>query len=280
MFQLLQSSQVKPRWEDVALKSTDVKTLWRMWSQLSIRDGLLKRRFESADIDVLEFREGFLSVAHGGMVGGQLGRTKTAAIYNSVACKLADMVLRYGCLFQFETVRTFNLVHNTIEVQLLNAATRNVVYSSPRVERQGHDIDRSMNIMVFGVAENKDVRVWRCIVDRALHFVAGCAVDVKDMLRVGRLVEGKTRPIVVKLRTAWDQRLILAESRKLKDFEERIFFSADEPIEERRKKMLGRIKARAQSNGQVALVVDGVLSVDGKPVFSLNEGKLIQDGSH
>ena len=110
VLQLLQSSQVKPRWEDVALKSTDVKTLWRMWSQLSIRDGLLKRRFESADIDVLEFREGFLSVAHGGMVGGQFGRTKTAAIYNSVACILADMVLRYGCLFQFETVRTLCII--------------------------------------------------------------------------------------------------------------------------------------------------------------------------
>jgi len=194
----------------------------------------------------------------------------------SVSCDLQQQL----CAFNDAIGARLDHLNSVCTKLAENAATRNVVHSSPRVERQGHDIDRSMNIMVFGVAENKDVRVWRCTVDRALQFVAGCAVDVKDMLRVGRFVDGKTRPIVVKLRTAWDQRLILAESRKLKDFEERIFFSADEPIEERRKKMLGRIKARAQSKGQVALVVDGVLSVDGKPVFSLNEGKLIQDGSH
>jgi hypothetical protein len=108
-----------------------------------------------------------------------------------------------------------------------NAVTRNVVYTSPRVERQSPIIDRSMNVMVFGVAENRDVRVWRHTVDRALSFVAGCAVDVKDMLRVGRYAEGKTRPIIVKLRTTWDRRIILAECGKLKNFEERVFFSAD-----------------------------------------------------
>jgi hypothetical protein len=119
-----------------------------------------------------------------------------------------------------------------------NAKPRNVVYTSPREERKSHDVDRSMNVMVFGVAENKDVRVWRRVVDRALQFVVGHVVDVKDMLRVGRYTDGKIRPIIVKLRTSWDRRIILAECGKLKDFEERIFFAADEPVEERRKKCL------------------------------------------
>jgi hypothetical protein len=159
-----------------------------------------------------------------------------------------------------------------------NAKTRSVVYTSPRAERKSHDVDRSMNIMVFGVAENRDVRVWRSVVDRALQFVTGCVVDVKDMLRVGRYADGKKRPIIVKLRTSWDRRIILAECSKLKDFEERVFFAADEPVEERRQKMLIRIKTRAESSGQVASVVDGVLSVDGVPVFSLKDGKISQDG--
>lgn len=161
-----------------------------------------------------------------------------------------------------------------------NAKPRNVVYSSPRVERNSRDDDRSLNVVVFGVAENKDVRVWRRVVDRALQFVAGCAVDVKDMLRVGRYGDGKTRPIIVKLRTSWDRRILLAECGKLKNFEERIFLAADEPLEERRKKALGRMKTRAESGGQVASVVDGVLSVDGLPVFSLKDGKLNHNGGH
>jgi hypothetical protein len=118
------------------------------------------------------------------------------------------------------------------------------------------------------------------VVDRALQFVAGCEVDVKDMLRIGRYADGKTRPIVVKLRTSWDRRIILAVCAKLKDFEERVFFTADEPLEERRKKMMNRIKVRAECNDQVVSVIDGVLSVNGKAVFSVKDGKINQDGGH
>src|SRR5664279_5584300 len=39
----------KPAWEDVALKSQDIKTLWGQWPRLAVRDGLMKRRFEAAD---------------------------------------------------------------------------------------------------------------------------------------------------------------------------------------------------------------------------------------
>jgi hypothetical protein len=137
-----------------------------------------------------------------------------------------------------------------------NAKSRRVVYSSPRMERKSSDDDRSMNVMVFGVAENNDVRVWRRVVDRASQFMAGCEVDVKDMLRVRRYADGKTRPIVVKLRTSWDRRIILAECAKLKDFEERVFFTADEPLGERRKKMSSRLKVRAESNDQVVSVIN------------------------
>jgi hypothetical protein len=54
----------------------------------------------------------------------------------------------------------------------------------------------------------------------------------------------------------------------------------DEPLEERRKKMMNRIKVQAESNHQVVSVIDGVLSVNGKAVFSLKNGKINQDGGH
>jgi hypothetical protein len=39
----------QPPWETVALHSAETKALWNMWLRLSIRDGVLKRRFEEID---------------------------------------------------------------------------------------------------------------------------------------------------------------------------------------------------------------------------------------
>lgn len=147
--------------------------------------------------------------------------------------------------------------------------------SSPRQQQQQES--RSMNIVVFGVAEDRVATVWRQKLDQALQFVCGQTVDVVDAFRVGRYVNGKVRPIVVKLRTAWDRRIILANSSKLKNYGERIFISPDESLEIRRKKMLDRIKTKAESDGKVVLVSNGMLSVDGVDVFSLKDGKLVRD---
>jgi hypothetical protein len=203
----------------------------------------------------------------------------TPAVQHLIQSVTIDMQQQLGAFNDAIGARLDHL-HSVCTELAKNAGPRNVVYTSQHVDRKAHDVDRSMNVMVFGVMENKDARIWRSVVDRALLFVAGCTVDVKDMLRVGRFVDGKTRPIVVKLRTVWDRRIILAECSKLRNFEERVFFAPDETIEERRKSMLNRIKIRAESNGQITSVVNGLLSVDGTPVFSLKDGKLIQDGGH
>jgi transposase InsO family protein len=90
---LLETSAEKPSWDDVALKHRDVKVLWAMWPRLAVRDGLLKRRFEDAATGVNKWqvimprtlREEFMSIAHGGMTGGHLGKKKTAAAIQSRA---------------------------------------------------------------------------------------------------------------------------------------------------------------------------------------------------
>jgi hypothetical protein len=93
LLQLLELSQEKPSWDDVALKTSDVKTLWGMWPRLSMRRGLLMRRFEAVDglsvtwqiVLPKVLRHEFLCVAHGGMTGGHLGREKTSAAVKSRA---------------------------------------------------------------------------------------------------------------------------------------------------------------------------------------------------
>lgn len=160
------------------------------------------------------------------------------------------------------------------------AAPRSGVASAPRAGRQTRDVDRSMNLMLFGIAENKEASVWRRAADKALQFIAGGTVDVADMLRVGRYAENKVRPIIVKLRCAWDRRIILIKASKLKEYDERVFIAADEPMDVRRKKMLERMKARAERDHKTVSVADGILSIDGVAVFSLRDGKLNNNGGH
>ena len=96
-----------------------------------------------------------------------------------------------------------------------------------------------MNIVVFGVAEDRSLLVWRQNVDQALKFLNENDVDSVDIFRFGRFVANKTRPIIVKLRTARDRRIILTNCIKLKGYGDgNIFVSPDESLEERRKRML------------------------------------------
>jgi len=62
-------------------------------------------------------------------------------------------------------------------------------------------------------------------------------VESTDMFRLGRFVANKTRPIVVKLRTTWDRRILLANCIKLKEYGDgKIFICPDESFGGKTKK--------------------------------------------
>ena len=81
----LSLSQYKPSWDDIALYSTATKSLWHQWERLVIWDDVLYRRFYSTTGDVTnlqlvipyDFRSGFFKLAHEGITGGHLGRSRT-----------------------------------------------------------------------------------------------------------------------------------------------------------------------------------------------------------
>jgi len=160
----------------------------------------------------------------------------------------------------------------------VTAATSSTRVRSPPPAQSQQQNDRSMNVVVFGVAEDRSAQAWRNKVDDALLFIAGHNVDVADTFRVGRYDANKVRPIVVKLRTAWDWRIILANCNKLKNYGTRLFVAPDESLDVRRKRMFDRIKSHAERDGKIVAVDNGVLSVDGAPVFSLIDGKLPRNG--
>ena len=130
--------------------------------------------------------------------------------------------------------------------------------------------------MISGVAEDRDPAIWRDTVTRVLALAAGRDVRIGDAFRLGRFDERRNRPILVKLTSAWDRRVILSGAHKLSGeilFQRKVFINADEPPETRRRNTLRRLKSRAQRNGQhVSVSNDGVLSIDGEAVFCLNEG--------
>jgi len=138
-------------------------------------------------------------------------------------------------------------------------------------------VDRALNVVISGVAEDKQPSVWRDKIAQGLAVAAGRQVDIADAFRLGRFQQGRTRPVLVKLRSIWDKRVLLSNSRILgqhdqPDFIRRMFISPDEPLEIRRKNMLKRIRIRAERDGKHVRVSDDgkCLYVDDSLAFSFD----------
>jgi hypothetical protein len=113
---------------------------------------------------------------------------------------------------------------------------------------------------------------------------AGREVQSADAFRIGgRYSEGRKCPVLVKLQSAWDRRIFVSGARRLAgdtDFRGRVYINADEPVEVRRKNMLMRLRARAESDGKTVFISpDDVLSVDGIPVFIVKSGFIHTDSA-
>jgi hypothetical protein len=88
------------------------------------------------------------------------------------------------------------------------------------------------------------------------------------------LNDGKNRPVLVKLKTVWDRRLVLIGARKLAQCDDfkRIYVSPDESLDVRRKTTLERLKKKATRDGKTFTVSNEVLYIDNEAVFSLRVG--------
>jgi len=135
------------------------------------------------------------------------------------------------------------------------------------------DIDRSRNVIIFGVNEVDDGS-WHETVLNALTTAAGRDVVIDDAFRIGKITAGHTRPIIVKLHSAWDRRTVVSGSWKLSSCDgfDRVFIRPDEPVDIRRRKSLDRLMKKATEEGRQVSLANGVLCIDNKNVFSLEHG--------
>ena len=123
--------------------------------------------------------------------------------------------------------------------------------------------------------EDREASTWRRRVDEILQYVCNQSVDIVDIFRLGRFRSDNVRPILVKLKTVWDKRMLMNNCYKLKQYElSGIFISPDEPLETRRKQTFDRLRYRAEREHKQVAVIDDILHIDGTAVYSLANGSI------
>ena len=109
--------------------------------------------------------------------------------------------------------------------------------------------DHSRNVILFGLPESNLLDT-KSAIDQLSIFLVGKAIKLVDAFRLGRRPESKAspsarpRPLLIKVESTWDKRLLLASSRKLKGYTiSRLFLREDLPLEARSAKMKRQTEA-------------------------------------
>ena len=99
--------------------------------------------------------------------------------------------------------------------------------------------DRSRNVILFGLPESSLLQTKSAIDSMSTHLI-GKSVKVLDAFRLGRkspeasVSTARPRPLLIKLDSSWDRRLLLASCRKLKGYTtQKLFLREDLPPEAR-----------------------------------------------
>ena len=71
---------------------------------------------------------------------------------------------------------------------------------------------KNLSVVMFGVLEDKNRQVWSKQVSDVLYRVAGRNVEIADAFRIGAYSPDRSRPVLVKLRSVWDKRLVLVKA--------------------------------------------------------------------
>ena len=124
---------------------------------------------------------------------------------------------------------------------------------------------RACNLVLYGLPENDSIIKLKLEIDEVLEFLAGKQVTVNDVFRLGKFSASSNRPlpVLIKLATAWDRKVILLRKRDLKDFKtSRLFLREDVPPDHKlrqRGRALGNV-VRPSLPPSASLEPDNVLS--------------------
>ena len=189
-------------------------------------------------------------------VEGFGARVQTAVDVNHVEEAVKVSVESSLAPFQVKFTELSNLCHNIAEALKPSSTSMSRVMVKDDADDKVDKVDRSRNVIIFGIDEVTDTTdgtAWRDTVVQTLSTAAGRDVVIEYAFRLGRTVTtGRKRPVLVRLHSAWDRRIILSGSWKLsrKAGFESIFIAPDEQVEIRRQKICDRLVKRATTRGQ------------------------------
>ena len=92
---------------------------------------------------------------------------------------------------------------------------------------------RDSNVILFGLPENQTIVEAKGVVDEMFDFLIGKQVQIKDILRLGQFrspasPSSRPRPLLIKLCTVWDRKLLLLCKSNLREFRiKRLFLRED-----------------------------------------------------
>ena len=93
--------------------------------------------------------------------------------------------------------------------------------------------DRTSNLILFGLPEGSSLVETKKNVDEVLKFLSGKPIQIRDIFRLGKYTEKPStsfysRPVLIKLCTAWDRKLVLLRKSNLRHFHiKRLFLHED-----------------------------------------------------
>ena len=138
-----------------------------------------------------------------------------------------------GKLLISELARLFQAYVDTSSLEFIAAAASSspppetsksppVIARKNSVSHSSSANDRSCNVVLFGLPEGRSLVESKKVVDEILDFLSGKSIQIKDMFRFGKFISQTTssrpRPVLIKLCTAWDRKLVLLRKSSLKDF--------------------------------------------------------------
>lgn len=122
----------------------------------------------------------------------------------------------------------------------------------PMVSHKGDaNSTRHENLIVFGIEEQSMTDTMDSV-KKMVEFVVGRPAPVKDLYRIGKFKKpdsdqsapARPRPIILKLASPWDRRLVLANRFSLKNYDiSRVFIREDFSLDERKRRLQSRNKS-------------------------------------
>ena len=91
---------------------------------------------------------------------------------------------------------------------------------------------RACNLILFGLPESGSILELKSDIDELLEFFTGKSVNINDVFRLGKFSSSFKHPcpILKRLATIWDRKIILLHKRKLRDYKTpRLFLHDDVP---------------------------------------------------